>query len=418
MTVELAVLPDKYENLIIVGTSVRKSAAVLAPYLQSLAWQELPPRTKVKYVFVDDGCDRDARNLLDQFVADGRGEILRGVPGAVGDFSDVHPATHQWSLSAMRRVGANKDRIIRRALELRADALWLVDADLILETTVLLSLANADKPIACAVYWTHWQKQAAETRTSHAAPQVWLRHPYQLDGRGQDEFEFRRKLLGRGLVRVWGQGACTLVRRHVLETGLDFSPLPDPAFQQGLMAGEDRQFCAKAERMHIEMWADTWPDIFHIYHLPNDLTRVEDLTRRLSTQHATRAALGDLISAKVQALEPLPGPNGTWHHAPPQHVRGRLGTLQLLPELEEALYTLERGQERMIAVHVPLDYPVPYMRGKRRLLKVKLVDVKPYQFPPVIEEELFVGPKSGKWQDSATLTEQQVAGREEVASAS
>src|SRR3989454_201305 len=415
MTVELAVLPDRYEVTICVGTSVRKNAAVLQHYLASLSWQELPPRTKVHYVFVDDGCDRAARSLLEEFVALRGGEILRGLPGAVGDFSDEHPATHQWSLSAMRRVGANKDRILRRALEIRADAVWLVDADLLLDTTTLSSLCAADKPIACAVYWTHWQKQAAETRQSHAAPQVWLRHPYQLDGRGQDEFEFRRKLLSRGLVRVWGQGACTLLRKHVIENGLNFSPLPEPQFQQGLMAGEDRQFCVKAERAHIEMWADTWPDIFHIYHLPNDLERIPDLSRRLSAAHPRTASLGCLVSARVTALEPLPGPNNTWHQAPTHSLRGRLGSVALLPELEEALYTLERGQERIVPVHVPLDYPVPYMRGKRRLLKVKLVDVKPYGFPPVISDELFVGAYSGKWQDSAALTEQQLVGLEEVA---
>src|SRR2546426_8638851 len=267
MTVELAVLPDRYEVTILVGTSVRKSAAVLKPYLESLAWQELPPRVKLHYAFVDDGCDRAARSLLEEFIALRGGEILRGLPGAVGDFSDEHPATHQWSLSAMRRVGANKDRLLRRALEIRADAVWLVDAALLLDTTTLSSLCAADKPIACAVYWTHWHRQGTETRQLHAAPQVWLRHPYQLDGRGMDEFEFRRKLLSRGLVRVWGQGACTLLRKHVIENGLSFAPLPEPQFQQGLMAGADRPLPIKGANAHPQMWAETWPGIFPNTHL-------------------------------------------------------------------------------------------------------------------------------------------------------
>src|SRR2546430_5260092 len=115
---QLAVLPDAHEPLILVGTSVRKPAAVLAPYLASLAWQELPPRVKFHYAFVDDGCDPDARRLLDEFVQARGGELVRGVPGAVGDFSDSHPLTHQWSTTAMRRVGANKNRLLNRALEL------------------------------------------------------------------------------------------------------------------------------------------------------------------------------------------------------------------------------------------------------------------------------------------------------------
>src|SRR5438128_2647191 len=111
---QLAVLPDAYEPLVVVGTSVRKSAAVLAPYLESLAWQERPPRVKFHYAFIDDGCDRDTRRLLDEFVSEHGGEVLRGNPAAVGDFTDVHPISHQWSASAMRRVGANKNRILQR----------------------------------------------------------------------------------------------------------------------------------------------------------------------------------------------------------------------------------------------------------------------------------------------------------------
>ena len=99
---QLAVLPDAYEPLVLVGTSVRKSAAVLRPYLDALAWQELPPRVKVHYAFIDDGCERDARTLLDEFVQARGGEVLRGVPSAVEDFADVHPQTHQWSASAMQ----------------------------------------------------------------------------------------------------------------------------------------------------------------------------------------------------------------------------------------------------------------------------------------------------------------------------
>src|SRR2546428_11887037 len=103
MTVELAVLPDRYEVTILVGTSVRKSAAVLKPYLESLAWQELPPRVKLHYGFVDDGCDRAARSPLGGVVALRGGEILRGLPGAVGVLVDDRPATHQRSLRALRR---------------------------------------------------------------------------------------------------------------------------------------------------------------------------------------------------------------------------------------------------------------------------------------------------------------------------
>jgi hypothetical protein len=76
---------------------------------------------------------------------------------------------------------------------------------------------------------------------------------------------------------------------------------------------------------------------------------------------------------------------------------------------------LERGQERIVPVHVPFDYPLPYLRGRRRLLKVKLVDVKVYCFPPVVESERFVGHHSGAWIDSTTLSDEEHAGLKEVA---
>src|SRR6185436_17038531 len=110
---------------------------------------------------------------------------------------------------------------------------------------------------------------------SFAGPQVWLRHPYQLDGRGLDVAKFRRKLVNREVTRVWGQGACSLIRMPVLHAGIDFTHIPnEPAIQQGMMVWEDRHFCIRAERGHIDMWADPWADIFHIYHQPEDVNLI------------------------------------------------------------------------------------------------------------------------------------------------
>lgn len=404
--------PDKYSPIVVIGASLRKSAAVLQFYFDSLASQEIPPRVRVHYVFVDDGLEPDAKHVLQRFLEGRAGEVVRGAPSAVGDFSDQHPTTHQWSVSAMRRVGDNKDRILRRSLELGADAVWLVDGDLLCDRTTFTSLWHSDKPIACAVYWTHWHKQGHETRELHAAPQVWLRHPYQLDGRGMDEFEFRRKLLSRNLTQVWGQGACTLIRRLVLEAGVKFEALPDVP-QVGMMAGEDRHFCIRAERLHIPMFADPWPDIFHIYHLPDDLNRAKDTS--IWVEHPKQARLGDLVSLKLQALEPMPMPNNQWAAVPSQHVRGRLGQIALLPELEEAVWNLTRGEERIVSVHFPYDYPVAYLRGRRRLVRMQMVDCKSFTLPPVVGEEMFVGPLSRRYMDSTGLSETQHRGLEEIA---
>ena len=313
----------------------------------------------------------------------------------------------------MRRVGANKNRIIQRALELGADMVWFADADLIMDRTTLQSLLGAEKPIVTAVYWTHWTKKGYETRQIHAAPQVWLQHPYDLHGRGMDEAEFRSKLINRELTRVWGFGACTLIRRQVFEAGITFEPLPDVP-QQGLMAGEDRQFCIRAERSHIEAYADCWPDIFHIYHYDIHVPQIADMAARLSTVHPSVPALGDLVSVKLEALEPVPHERG-WSAIPRQHLRGRIGRLPLMPELEEAVLGMTRGETRVVPVHFPIHYGLQYFRGRRRLIRVTLVDVKAWGHAPVIDAELFVGPKSGRWMDTTTLSTEQLKGMEEVA---
>src|SRR5256885_1076824 len=134
---QLAAVPESHEPLIVIGTSVRKPLPVLQAFLESLAWQELPPRAKVHYVFVPDfsGHHGNAENYLREWVKSHDGDLLRPGPSSTEDFSDVHPVTHQWTGTAMRRVGENKNRILRKALELKADAIWLADADLIMDRT-------------------------------------------------------------------------------------------------------------------------------------------------------------------------------------------------------------------------------------------------------------------------------------------
>src|SRR3990167_4170482 len=129
MPVALEPLPDHRDRLIVVGSSVRKNLDILQPHLSTLLHQGLPPRTRLHFVFVEDFTKEqaDAKDCLKDFLQHTGGELLRGMPSGIGDFSDDHPQAHQWSLEAMRRVGALKNKILKRALELKADAVWLVD---------------------------------------------------------------------------------------------------------------------------------------------------------------------------------------------------------------------------------------------------------------------------------------------------
>jgi len=100
---------------------------------------------------------------------------------------------------------------------------------------------------------------------------------------------------------------------------------------------------------------------------------------------------------------------------PRQHVRGRLGQVQLMAELEEAVYSLSRGETKIVPVHFPVHHSLPYFRGRRRLIRLTLVDCKLLSWPPVLDAELFIGPNSGRWMDTTTLSTQQLEGMKEVA---
>lgn len=403
-------LPEARESLIVVGTSVRKRVDILRAYLDSLAAQELPERTRLHPIFVADNLAPDALMLLRAWTEARGGEVLSGAPAPLADFSDDHPDSHQWSESAMHRVGAAKDRILARARALHANHVWLCDADLMCDRTTLKSLLGCAAPIATAVYWTRWSRSGAETRKVHAAPQVWLRHPYELFGMGYTEAEFRERLAKRTLTPVPGYGACTVIAKSALDAGVSFAPIDA---QQGLMDGEDRHFCRRASALHLHSVADPWPDIFHIYHAQDDVPRIPEMYERLLTPHPERAVLGSLVSLTLTALEPLSMGAGGWTAVPSQHVRGRLGTLPLMPELEEAIYGLDRGATTVVPVHFPVHYPVPGYAGSRRLIRVTLNDTKPNGWPPVLEDELFVGPHSGAYIRTTEYTGAQLQGMQE-----
>lgn len=414
--IELSPTPDYRDTVIVIGTSCRKPLEVLQPYLASLAYQELPPRTRLHPIFVADWPTKDpAEDYLRQWVSERGGEILRGVPTSGGDFADGKGlVTHQWTLNAMKRVAANKNKILQRALGLKADYVFLCDADLILDRTTLYSLLAAEKPVTTAVYWTHWIKQTSETRTSYAMPQVWLVHPYGLSGRGMDEAEFRAKLTSRELTRVWGYGACTLIKHAVLEAGISFTDVPGGLPPGPMSDGEDRHFCHRVEAAHIEAFADAWPDVFHAYDADTQVPMIPQMVARLGVNHPMGPALGDLVSLKLEALEPVPHQHG-WTQVPRQHVRGRLGQVAIMPELEEAVYGMSRGDTKIIPVHMPLSHPVGYFRGRRRLIRVTLVDTKPFCAPPVLESELHISPRSRAITDTLTLLPAQLEGMAELA---
>jgi hypothetical protein len=402
----LRVLPFAKPIKVLIGGPVRKNATILKAHLDSLAWQELPKRVQVSYAFVDDYPAPDpGQQVLQDFIAQHKGTIFKSGESRADDFTDQHPVTHQWSQSAMGRVGRLKHALMKACIEGQFDYLWLVDSDLLCDKTTLASLLGGGKLITSAVYWTRWNTDPK----IHAGPQVWLKPPYQLSLPHYPETDFRRELaVDRTMTRVGGLGACTLIHRQVIEKGINYEK--PPGFPSGgLMDGEDRHFCEWARRMHVELWADPWPDIFHVYH-PSDAEKIPLQTSILSMAHPQFANHGHLVSVKLTNLEDGIGP---------VHERCRIGDGKLLPELEQAILTMRRGDTKVVRTHFPSTFPtltapqgVVPLAGAIRLIQIELLDCKPFGLAPVVADEFHMSAE-GPVMDATTLSPQQLTSLQE-----
>lgn len=413
-TVTIAPIPPVAVPRILVGSVIRKPPEVLRALFKTLAWQRFRRPVDLSYYFITDFAPSDtyaAASIkeLSLFSTSVKSATFRQAGNNGGDFSEVGPS-HQWSPQAWHRVGALKNEIIQKALTENFDALWLIDADVLCDPTTLQSLLDTESPVVAGVYWTQWMRQSPEAaQVIHAAPQVWMRHPYKLDGNGYTEAEFREALIERSLIRVGGLGACTLFHRNALAKGVNFVPVPDGLPPGPMSDGEDRHLCERARRLHLPLFADAWPDIYHAYHAA-EYGSIDEWLARLNRAKLERPSVGDLVSFKLEMNEPIPRPDNPqlWQYVGPQYGRGRLGTLGLLPELEEALASMAVGDKRVLHVHFPAHYEYPTLRGQSRVVTVSLFDAKPFGLPPVVDRELLRGERSGAVKDATTMTERQL----------
>jgi len=402
----LAPIPPLRRYRVLVASVIRKPPVVVSALLKTLAWQRLRAPLDLSFAFITDYAPTDAaleplkvQELLDEFAKTHETQVEHHGANPGGDYGDG-AETRLWQPAAMQRVAALKNRLLQHVLSGAFDACWLVDADVLCDPTTLQSLWDTSEPIVAGVYWTHWQKpNTAASDFAHAGPQVWLRHPYFLNGRGYTEAEFRDVLVRRQKVRVWGLGACTLIHRAVVEKGVNFTKVeglpPGP-----MSEGEDRAFCARADMLHLPLYADAWPDIWHAYH-PEEYCDIERRLLGLGETNIDSPRIGNLVSVVLRNLEQP--------DVPPEFVRGRLGTLGVLPEIEEAIGGLTVGESKLVRVHFPAEYKFAPYRGQTRIFHVELLDAKPFHLPPVIDEELLLGSRSGSTIDATTLTESQLA---------
>lgn len=370
---------------IVAGACVRQNPEVLEAHLKTLKWQVLPPGVTVDYAFLVD--DETSEEIIKEVLPEAIVVPTGGRPeGAV---YEVGPITHQWNTTAFDHLAAQKQKILEHARSNHYDYVWFVDSDLLLDQRTLWSLWAAGKDVTSAVFWTEWQK----ANPMSLGPNVWLRHPYDLTKFKWPVGRIFHELSRRQLIRVAGGGACCLIAVKTLDKIRYFPRLPELP-DEGMWRGEDRTLAVLAERGHIQQWADGWPDIFHAYH--PDMRKGKVLSavlEQLGTPRQERAKHGDLVNFSLEALEE--GPDFA-----PVHVRGRLGGIDVLPEIEAALLDLTVGQDAITSLHFPPWYPEINLwdgrppqqyAGKTKVVRIKVHDIKPYGFQPVIVDAVFRG---------------------------
>jgi hypothetical protein len=375
--ITLAPTPPEKRWRLLAATVSCKPPEILKACLTALRGQQLRlPADLHIYVVLDDQDKPYAQETYE--LAKEHSYYIPDIKEA-REFSDDGPS-HQWAPSAFRRVAGLKNQIFQHALDNGYDAVWLVDSDVIPDAYTLQNLLDTDNGISAGVYWTRW------TQVQNPLPQVWLRHPYHLEGHGWRADEFLRLLVQRQRLSVGGLGACTLFHRQVLEKGVSFASVPEGLPPGPMADGEDRHLCERARRLHLPMVADAWPDIFHCYH-PSDREQLAAMAQRLGAAHPERARLGDLISLKLTMLEPIAIDvgNGQARHEmlAPQYVRGRLGAMRVwAPEVEDVALSVDVGDHSLVQMKYPEWFPPSAMRGQQRLLRVDVLDAKPFALAP------------------------------------
>jgi hypothetical protein len=231
--VTLAPTPPEKRWRLLAATVSCKPPEILKACLTALRGQQLRLAADLDVLVVLDDKDKPYADDTLALVRESGASLLDAFAEGPREFSDDGPS-HQWAPSAFRRVAELKNKIFQHALDNGYDAVWLVDSDVIPDAYTLQNLLDTDNGISAGVYWTRW------TRDQHPLPQVWLKHPYQLNGHGYRSDEFLR----------------LLARRQRLTVGGSLRAFPK-AYLQALWQTARIATCANAHVGYISRWSQT-----------------------------------------------------------------------------------------------------------------------------------------------------------------
>lgn len=225
---------------ILIAAPVHQKLHIFKEYLESLNNLLVPADCEVDRFFILHNCE-DLLSLIE-------GNSLYSIYNTDPVYK-TDEVTHHWTDDAVSHVAGMKNCILEYARDQDYDYVFLVDTDLILHPMTLIRLMQANKDIIAEVFWTSWGPDEPEM------PNAWDFNAYQfLHDRRLEEWKTP------GIYAVGMTGACTLIKKKVIQAGVNFSRVYNINFW-----GEDRHFCIRAAAQDFGIWLDTHYPCVHLY---------------------------------------------------------------------------------------------------------------------------------------------------------
>jgi len=224
---------------VLFASPVRQKEEIFKMHLESLDKLEIPEDVSLSRMFIL----HNSRNL---------GKFLNEKDLAfcieTDDNYKTTERTHYWEDNNLRMVTSIKNGIFDFMLRSDFDYVFMVDSDLILQPQTLKVLLEAKKDIISEIFWTKWDTNGI------LMPNAWDLDHYVF---AKDTIE---KYQRKGTYLCGGTGACILIHRKVIETGVNYTPIYNLSFW-----GEDRAFSIRASVMGFELYTNTECPPFHVY---------------------------------------------------------------------------------------------------------------------------------------------------------
>lgn len=248
---------------VLIASPVKQIPEILKEFLLSI--ENLKTEgISVSYVFADDNDEPVSSQLLAEFSKTHKACTVIKSSDIVKSASH-YTENHNWNYNLIDRIADIKNFLIDFAVKTDCTHIFFIDSDIVLNPETLLQLLSDKVNIVSNVFWTRFSKW------DQPYPQVWLMdHSACFDPRDPrtknrifreaSKNKFIEELRVPGIYKIGGLGACTLISRDVLQSGVNFSRLYNVSFW-----GEDRAFCIRATAHNFSLYVDTHYPAYHIY---------------------------------------------------------------------------------------------------------------------------------------------------------